>query len=87
MKYVDEFFIMLNEDTIFRTDLEGMKLEVWMRLRFCWMDEWLCSSTHNKDDVEALDKCAPLARFISFVPMCVVLILEKQVCPLYALNQ
>ena len=33
------------------------------------MDEWLCSSTHNKDDVEALDKCAPLARFISFVPV------------------
>ena len=33
------------------------------------MDEWLCSSTHNKDNVEALDKCAPLARFISFVPM------------------
>ena len=32
------------------------------------MDEWLCSSTHNKDDVEALHKCAPLARFISFVP-------------------
>ena len=32
------------------------------------MDEWLCSSAHNKDDVEALDKCAPLARFISFVP-------------------
>jgi hypothetical protein len=24
--------------------------------------------THNKDDVEALDKCAPLARFMSFVP-------------------
>ena len=34
------------------------------------MDEWLCSSTHNKDNVdsEALDKCTPLARFISFVP-------------------
>ena len=32
------------------------------------MDEWLCSSTHNKDNVKALDKCAPLARFISFVP-------------------
>ena len=32
------------------------------------MDEWLCSSAHNKDDVEALDKCAPLARFILFVP-------------------
>ena len=32
------------------------------------MDEWLCSSTHNKDDVKALDKCAPLGRFISFVP-------------------
>ena len=32
------------------------------------MDEWLCSSTHNKDNVEALDKCAPLAGFISFVP-------------------
>ena len=31
------------------------------------MDEWLCSSTHNKDNVEALDKCAPLARFITFV--------------------
>ena len=31
------------------------------------MDEWLCSSTHNKDDVKALDKCAPLAHFISFV--------------------
>ena len=45
-----------------------MKLEVWMRLRFCWMDEWLCSSTCNKDNVEALDKCALLARFISFLP-------------------
>ena len=32
------------------------------------MDEWLCSSTHNKDDIKALDKCAPLGRFISFVP-------------------
>ena len=33
------------------------------------MDEWLCSSTHNKDDVKALDKCAPPGRFISFVPV------------------
>ena len=33
------------------------------------MDEWLCSSTHNKDDVKALDKCAPPGRFISFVPL------------------
>ena len=32
------------------------------------MDEWLCSSTHNKDDVKALDKCAPPGRFILFVP-------------------
>ena len=32
------------------------------------MDERLCSSTHNKDDVKALDKCAPPGRFISFVP-------------------
>ena len=32
------------------------------------MDEWLCSSTHNKDDVKALDKCAPPGRFMSFVP-------------------
>ena len=23
------------------------------------MDEWLCSSTYNKDNVKALDKCAP----------------------------
>ena len=52
------------------------------------MDEWLCSSTHNKDNVEALDKCAPLARFISFVPYCVAIILpydvasiETLICP------
>ena len=32
------------------------------------MDEWICSSTHNKDDLKALDKCAPPGRFISFVP-------------------
>ena len=41
------------------------------------MDEWLCSSTHNKDNVATLDKCAPLARFISFIPTSLI---ELEIC-------
>ena len=61
MKYVDELFIMLNEDTIFRE-----RMKEWS-YNFRW-DNSNIQPTHNKDDVEALDKGAPLAPFISFVP-------------------
>ena len=52
------------------------------------MDEWLCSSTHNKDNVEALNKCAPLARFISFVPHSIYLFIfdfDFDLCMIFTL--
>jgi hypothetical protein len=72
----DELFIMLNEDTIFRDRSrrnEVRSLDETKVLLNGWVgDNSNIKPTHNKDDVEALDKCAPLARFISFKPLTIL---------------
>jgi hypothetical protein len=72
MKYVDELFIMLNEDIIFRDWSRRNEVRSLDETEVL-LNEWVGDNsniqpTHNKNDVEALDKCAPLACFISFVP-------------------
>ena len=70
-KYVDEFFIMLNKDTIFRDRSrrnEVRNLDETERGSVEWMSGYAHLPIIRTTSKHSLNKCAPLARFISFVP-------------------